>query len=216
MRSRLVRAGLAIVIAAEVAFAAVVVFDRPSGPAASGTTARIARTSLLPPKPTEPCKPTATTWVVGSECLARVVRASAYADLCWLATRHRDEDPVRDYYTLELRGTFGGSSVRWIVVEVRLIDGTPYPGTDGRPTGAGSGCVTVPAGVLAMPGTAPDKLCGRIEGGPGANEGGWRMAWACDPCVFLDDADRAIGMRTDVTVAEDELPNWDLYAALGR
>src|SRR5262245_61179276 len=106
MRSRLVRAGLAIVIAAAVAFAAVVLFDRPSVPAAFATDAPIARTSLLPPDPNEPVEPTATTWLVGSECLARVVRASAYADLCWLATRHRDEDPVRDYYTLELRGTF--------------------------------------------------------------------------------------------------------------
>lgn len=174
------------------------------------------RTSLLPPDPSEePIQP-GLSGIVGSDCPARIMSGRFWADLCWLATRQEDGDAATDQFTLSVYGTFGRGA-RWMVAEARLIEGSPLRDPEGEPQVDGGGCHVLPAGLLPLPGEiASETLCGRVAAGPGANPGSWRIAWTCEPCWPFDDADRAIGFQTAVTVPEGTLPNWDLAADLGE
>ncbi|MEO8273238.1 MAG: hypothetical protein ABI620_04160 [Chloroflexota bacterium] len=208
----------AIVAVAIAAMAAGYVFfiDRPMPPSTLIGEPPFTRTTLQSPDPLESLPPWATTWLVASGCPERVTSGTAYVDLCWTATRQRDEDARQDYYTLEVGGTFGGDA-RWLVVEAHPLDAGPLLRTEGLPDGRGAGCQSLDFGGAPPPGVAGQaQLCGRLDAGPGAEAGVWHLNWACEPCLPWEQADRPIALQLQVVVEEGTIPNWDLLAGIGR
>jgi hypothetical protein len=206
-------AGIAIVVIAGVY---VLGFDRPTPPPSLAGEAAFARTTLQSPDPLESLDPGATSWIVASDCPSRVLRGTAYVDLCWNAARQRDEDASQDYFTLEISGTFGGGA-RWLIIEAHPLDPGPLLRTEGLPRGRSTGChaMTFDSGAV-LRGAAEGSLCGRLDAGPGAYAGVWHVNWTCEPCLPLDETDRPIRLQLEVVVEEGTLPNWDLVAGLGR
>jgi hypothetical protein len=205
-------AGLVVVVLGALA---VVLFSRPEIPAAAPRVV-VDRTALASPDPNESLDPSATSWIVQTDCADRVDRARGYVDLCWVVTRQQDVIADRDHYSIAISGTFGGESVRWLVVEARPDALAPNGETEGLPEGTATGCRPVPLGEPLPPGTvAGEELCGRIAGGPGATAGSWRVTWMCEPCLPFDDEDRAFSLRSEIFVPEGTLPNWEILADLG-
>lgn len=207
------KVGLAAVVVIVVAAgAAIYVLDRPTVPAAAPTL-EIDHTALLPP---EAPFPEYGSYLVASNCAARLENEIGYTDMCWGVLRQADSDPNKDYYAINVSGTFGGQTIRWFKLEARPLDTTMLAGTDGLPMGNSAGCHPLPLSEPQQPGVAAgERLCGRVEAGPTDVEGGWRVTWSCEPCVLMDHADRAIDLEMSVYVADGTLPNWIILASFG-
>ncbi len=195
-------------IAAAAVVLAVVVAVRwvPAVPAGAASVA-VARTALAASTP------------AGSECLPRIERDAGYLDVCWHAERERaDEDPTKDYYRLNVFGTFGAGSSgspRWARL-VADLDGEPADNVlQAWPAGTYDGpCTEQPVDVGPISRGETGAICGHLEA---TEPAAWASAitWTCRGCLIPDDADRAIDLYVMVGMPEGTIPTWDIYADVG-
>lgn len=212
MRAGLVRAVLAVALIAVAVATWVLYLDKPVIPAALASLP-VDQTTVLPPAPNETLPPGS--FLVASNCPDRIQRGAAWVDLCWGVLRTNDEDPTRDYYALNVGGSFGGPGVRWFVIDLEPIGTAVLDPLDGDAIDGG-GCHPLPLGLPLPPGAiAGEQLCGRVVSGPGADAGSWRASWACEPCNPFELPDRAMGLQYGITVPEGAVPAWGIYADLG-
>ena len=155
----------------------------------------------------------------GGACVPRVERAAGYMDVCWSAHRHpADSDPDKDYYVLEVVGTFGAGRdgpPRWAVLKADLVGSPADNVLSAWPDGEIDGeCEQMPVSLpLVDPGTEA-VLCGHIDSG---DFGTWgrHVTWTCRGCLLPDDRDRALSLYVEVGVPANSVPVWELFADVG-
>jgi hypothetical protein len=192
-----------------------------SVPAGAATTP-IARTALegdVDPDPDPEVQPSVTLLSPsGQECLGRLSNPAGYMDLCWSVWRTPDGDAAKDYYTLRLYGTVGGSGsgIRWWALRADLV-GEPGDNVfQGWPSGDFDGACAQQVAPVTSPSGAElfVDLCHRTRG---MSNDGWQhfVQWTCTACLLPDHSDREIALFVEVGVAQGTVPEWDIGADFG-
>jgi hypothetical protein len=156
---------------------------------------------------------------MGSECLPRINRPAGYLDVCWSAHRHpADSDPDKDYYLLNVYGTFGpgaDGSPRWAVLKADLVGSPADDVMTAWPSGEFDGdCRPQPVPLAFVDPETEAVLCGHLASGEGDT---WArdVTWTCRGCLLPDSADRALSLYVEVGVTAGTVPVWEIFADVG-
>lgn len=155
----------------------------------------------------------------GGECLPRIQDDAGYLDACWQAHRSpADSDPTKDYYLLNVYGTFGpgpGGSPRWAVLRAEL-EGSPADGVfEGWPVREiGGTCESVAVTLPLVEAGTEEMLCDPVTGSA-VEPWGYRVTWTCRGCLLPDDRDRALNLHVMVGVDAGSVPAWRIFADVG-
>ncbi len=153
----------------------------------------------------------------GQNCLDRITNATGHLDLCWQVWQADDLNDDKDYYTLAVYGTVGGSGdgIRWWRLHSDL-NGEPADGALQWWPGA---LYEGPCAVQAVSGMDPNMeqsatICGRTTGLDNM-DGSYAVEWTCIGCVLPDHSNREVVLYSWVGVPQGIFPTWSIGADFG-